>query len=210
MQLAAHELNDLNELTASCVNSITCMGLFLNQAQDPALRSMLQQHFPYHIADYNKKVALLQQSGMQVPFAASALSSTLTDPTRLPVPPETCPAPRTDAQSLTDREICLSYLLTLKRAGREYAWSAMEMANPEIRSFLEHAFQMCSHQANDVWQYMVQHGWYPVHPAGQEEQRLVAGIYTPVPDMGGLTQGATGVSGANMGEPVMGTSPTLM
>jgi spore coat protein CotF len=211
MQLAAHELYDLHELTASCVNSITCMGIFLNQAQDPALRTMLQQHFPFHIADYNKKVALLQQNGIQIPFAASPLSASLTDPTSLPVQPAPPITPRTDAEAMNDREICLSYLLTLKRAGREYAWAAMEMANAELRSFLEHAFQMCSHQAYDVWQYMVQHGWYPVYPADQTNQQQIAAAYNPVPDVGGLTQGATGLPGANMGEPIMGTNaPTLM
>jgi spore coat protein CotF len=205
MQLAAHELYDLHELTASCVNSITCMGLFRQQAQDPALRSMLEEHFPYHIADYNQKVALLKQNGVKIPFSPSALNATLADPTTLPVAPAPAATPRVDAQELTDREICLSYLLTLKRAGREYAWAAMEMAHPEIRSFLEEAFQMCSHQGYDVWQYMVQHGWYPVHPADQKGQALIAGAYEPVPASGGLTQGATGVVGG-----AVGAHPTVM
>ncbi len=33
MQLAAHELHDLNELTLSCVNSITNMALFMIQGE---------------------------------------------------------------------------------------------------------------------------------------------------------------------------------
>ena len=41
MQLAAHELHDLNELTLSCVNSITNMALFINKAKDPELKSLL-------------------------------------------------------------------------------------------------------------------------------------------------------------------------
>ncbi|HLO03860.1 MAG TPA: spore coat protein [Symbiobacteriaceae bacterium] len=210
MQLAAHELYDLHDLTASCANSITSMGHFLQQAQEPALRSLIEQHLPFHVADYNKKVSLLQQNGMQIPFSASPLRATLADPTALPVPPAPAVTPRTDAQLLDDREICLSYLLTLKRAGREYAWAAMEMANAEIRTFLEQAFMLSSHQAYDVWQYMVQHGWYPVHPADQAGQELIAGAYNPVPATGGLRQGATGAPGAGMGEPVMGTGQTLM
>lgn len=210
MQLAAHELYDLHELTASCVNSITCMGHYLQQAQDPALRSMIEQHFPFHVADYNKKVALLQQNGVQVPFQAAPLSASLANPSTLPVPPAPAVIPRTDAAQLNDREICIGYLLTLKRAGREYAWAAMETANAEIRSFLEQAFMMSSHHAYDVWQYMVQHGWYPVHPADQVGQQLIAGAYNPVPAMGGLTQGANGVNGPLLSEPVMGTSQTLM
>lgn len=53
MQLAAHEAQDLHELTLSCVNTITNMACFLGQAQDAELKSMLQTHFPLHIQDYN-------------------------------------------------------------------------------------------------------------------------------------------------------------
>lgn len=41
MQLAVHEEHDLNELTFSCVNSITNMALFINQANGPHLKSLL-------------------------------------------------------------------------------------------------------------------------------------------------------------------------
>jgi hypothetical protein len=58
MQLASHEVHDLNELTLSCVNSITNMALFINQAKDLELKSLLQKHFPYHIKDYNTKVVV--------------------------------------------------------------------------------------------------------------------------------------------------------
>lgn len=50
--------------------------------------------------------------------------------------------PRTDLQEMNDREIATAYLLTLKRAGREYAWSAMEASNPGLRDFLKDAFTM--------------------------------------------------------------------
>lgn len=43
--------------------------------------------------------------------------------------------PRTDIQQFNDREITTAYLLTLKRAGRENAWSAMESSNPDVNTF---------------------------------------------------------------------------
>lgn len=184
MKLAAHELHDLHELTMSCVNSITCMAMFKNIANDQELKSMLEKHFPAHIQDYNTKVECLNSTG------ASALPKLdvpnqmegLTDFTKSPVgyyPPIT---PRTDVPQMNDREIATSYLLTLKRAGREYAWSAMEASNPDIREFLKDAFTMCCNHAYEVWQWMVQKGFYPLEPAPQNAKDTVANIYNPVPE----------------------------
>ncbi|MNP75343.1 Coat F domain protein [compost metagenome] len=85
--------------------------------------------------------------------------------------------PRTDVQQFTDREIATAYLLTLKRAGREYAWAAMEMSHPEIRSFLEHAFCMSSHHAYDVWQWMVNKGYYPLESAPMSTMTTLGTMY---------------------------------
>ena len=90
--------------------------------------------------------------------------------------------PRTNAQKLDDRESATAYLLTLKRAGREYAWSAIEASNPEIREFLEHAFMMSSHHAYDVWRWMVKHGYYPLEEAPQDTLNMLGSIYNLVPE----------------------------
>ncbi len=183
MQLADHELHDLNELTLSCVNSITNMGMFLNHAQDPELKAMISRHYPFHVRDYNKKVEYLQQTqGSQAPFPVPELNSNLANTTTAPTPPAPAITPRTNAQTLNDREIAAAYLLNLKRAGREYAWASMEMANPELRSFLEDAFRMSSRHAYDCWQYMARKGWYPIQPAPQAAIQTMAGMYNLVPE----------------------------
>lgn len=56
MKLAAHELNDLNELTMSCVNSITNMAYMLEHVQCQEFKTILETHFPLHVRDYNMKV----------------------------------------------------------------------------------------------------------------------------------------------------------
>ncbi|WP_244911678.1 spore coat protein [Brevibacillus brevis] len=96
-----------------------------------------------------------------------------------PVPPFPV-TPRTTVQQFNDREIATAYLLTLKRAGREYAWAAMEMSHPEIRSFLEDAFRMSSHHAYDVWQWMVKKGFYPLESASQTTTNILGGMYQVV------------------------------
>lgn len=117
MQLAAHEVQDLNELTLSCVNSITNMACFKTQVQDPELLALIEQHFPLHIKDYNIKVEYLSKaegatSKLPIPDLRPVLSSYTQAPVAaVPV------TPRTTVQQFNDREIATAYLLTLKRAG---------------------------------------------------------------------------------------------
>lgn len=180
MQLASHEVHDLNELTLSCVNTITCMGLFLNQVKDQELKSILQNQYQLHINDYNAKVEYLNSSaatktGITVPGITHNIQNT--NQAQASAQPIT---PRTDAKELNDREIATAYLLTLKRSGREYAWSAMECSNPDLRHFLEDAFVMCCHHSYDVWQWMVKKGYYPLEAAPQNIQNTIGQMYKAV------------------------------
>lgn len=183
MQLAAHEIHDLHELTMSCVNSVTNMAMFINVVQDQELKSMLQRHFPAHVQDYNMKVQYLSNvNGSTQKLKVPTLNKNLADYTKSPMntyPPIT---PRTDVQQMDDREVATAYLLTLKRAGREYAWAAMEMANPDVREFLKDAFAMSCNHAYDVWQYMVTKGYYPLEPAPQDATNTIASIYNEISD----------------------------
>lgn len=61
MKLAAHELHDLNELTMSCVNSITNMAYMLQHVQDSEFKKILERHLPLHVRDYNMKVEFLNK-----------------------------------------------------------------------------------------------------------------------------------------------------
>lgn len=183
MKLAAHELNILSELSMSCVNSITNMAYMLKHVQDPQLKSILERHFPLHIRDYNMKVEFLHQtSGSDKELPLLKEVGQLTDYTQSNFSQYPPVQPRTMIDNFDDREMATSYLLTLKRAGREYAWMAMEAANPELRAFLQTAFMMsCSH-AYDVWQYMVSKGYYPLEAAQADTIGKVGGMYQVVPE----------------------------
>ncbi|WP_458413109.1 spore coat protein [Schinkia sp. CFF1] len=183
MKLAAHELNDLNELTMSCVNSITNMAYMLQHVQDPEFKSILEKHFPYHIRDYNMKVEFLNQtSGAKRELSLLKEEGLLNDFTMSPVMQYPPMQPRTMVDNMNDREMATSYLLTLKRAGREYAYSAMEAANPELRSFFQTCFTMSCTHAYDMWQYMVKNGYYPLEPADPNMITKIGAMYQVVPE----------------------------
>ncbi|WP_117160784.1 spore coat protein [Paraliobacillus sp. X-1268] len=184
MKLAAHELQDLNELTMSCVNSVTSMAYMLDHVQDQELKQLLERHFPFHVRDYNMKVEFLNKvegATTELPLFKEdgKILSDYTQSNMNAYPPV---QPRVTVTDMNDREMATNYLLTLKRAGREYAWSAMESANPEIRSFLQTAFMMsCSH-AYEAWQYMVSKGYYPLEPADQAMTTKIGAMYQIVPE----------------------------
>ncbi|MED4053151.1 spore coat protein [Niallia taxi] len=183
MRIAAHEANALNELTLSCVNSITNMGYMIQHVQDPEFKSILQRHFPLHIRDYNMKVEFLnKREGATTELPLLKEEAKLNQFTEMVAPQAPPVQPRTVVENMNDREMATAYLLTLKRAGREYAWNAMEMANPEIRSFCQTAFMMsCSH-AYDTWQYMVKKGYYVLEPADEMAVQKMGSMYLLVPE----------------------------
>lgn len=180
MRLGSHEAHELNELLMSCTNSIQSMALFLEQAQDPELRDMIARHYSVHVQDYNMKVEFAKQSmsrdHLNVPTLT--MNSSMLGVQQAYVQPI---QPQVKLARLDDRAISTSYLLTLKRAGREYAWSAFEASTPQLRVFLEDAFRMCSHQSFEVWQYMARKGWYGVAYASPDVMQSLHNMYQEVP-----------------------------
>jgi spore coat protein CotF len=183
MKLLAHELYDLNELTLSCVNSITNMAYMLVHIKDPELKSILERHFPYHIQDYNMKVEFINNyKGTQRKLPTINLENDIKSILESIGAEASSVQPRTIIDNFDDREMATSYLLTLKRAGREYAWAAMETGNLKIREFLETAFLMSSAHAYEVWQYMVKKGYYPVQAAEENIISKIGSMYKVVPE----------------------------
>ncbi|MCL6593705.1 MAG: spore coat protein [Alicyclobacillus sp.] len=181
MALMMHEACELNELLMSCTNSINSMGMFIHQVKCQELKSILQKHMAAHIQDYNMKVEWATKQSCQqkltvpsMPAQTSTMTATQTQ--------AVTPNPNTTA--LDDRAIATSYLLTLKRAGRDYAWAAFECTDPQLRTFLEDAFTMCCRHAYEVTQYMMKKGYYPMEqaPAGylQRLQQTYQTVREPV------------------------------
>ncbi|GIO88159.1 spore coat protein [Paenibacillus faecis] len=179
MLLGAHEAHELNELLLGCTNSIQSMALFLNQAQDPELREMISRHYAVHVQDYNMKVEFAtNRHGSRDQLNVPQLTMT----PGMPSPGTYTPVqPQVKLTGLDDRGIATSYLLTLKRSGREYAWSAFECSTVQLRVFLEDAFRMCSHQAYEVWNYMVRKGWYMMATAPDQTLQTMGQMYREVP-----------------------------
>ena len=178
MKLTICELSYLNELITSCVNTITCMSLFKNQVTNEELKSMLNTHFPVHVEDYNKKVEFVKDvdtaSGkLNVPELNTSIFSEDVNTSKTATPVTV----NTNVTALTDREIALSYFLTLKRAGKEYAIASMEATNPKLRQFLKDAYTMSCNHSYEVYEWMAKNNYYPIILATGEQAGNISSIY---------------------------------
>lgn len=178
MKLTIAELTQLNELILSCTNTITCMSLFRNQVQDSELKSLLDAQFPLHVEDYNKKVEFIKSlettdGKLDVPDMNTAIFNQDTNVSKSAVPITI----NTNVITMNDREIATSYLLTLKRAGKEYSVASMEATNPKLRQFLKDAYTMACNHAYEIWEWMAKHDFYPCTIATDEQINAVASIY---------------------------------
>ncbi len=181
MKLTICELSYLNELITSCVNTITCMSLFKNQVTNEELKSLLSTHFPIHIEDYNKKVEFVKNADtasgkLNVPELNTSIFSSDSDTSKTAEPITV----NTNVTTLTDREIALSYFLTLKRAGKEYAIASMEATNPTLRQFLKDAYTMSCNHSYEVYEWMAKNNYYPIILATGEQTGNIASIYNPI------------------------------
>ena len=181
MKLTICELSYLNELITSCVNTITCMSLFKNQVTDEELKSLLCTHFPIHVEDYNRKVEFVKNvdtatGKLNVPELNTSIFSSDSDTSKTAEPITI----NTNVTTLTDREIALSYFLTLKRAGKEYAIASMEATNPTLRQFLKDAYTMSCNHSYEVYEWMAKHNYYPIIVATGEQTGNIGSIYNTI------------------------------
>ncbi|MCF8563966.1 spore coat protein [Alicyclobacillus tolerans] len=183
MALTGHEAFELNELLLSCTNSIQSMGFFIHSAKDPELKAMIQKHMAAHVQDYNMKIEFASKGSAQQKLAVPMMPAKMLSNANT-ISQAVTPNPQ--ATAFDDRAIAVSYLLTLKRAGREYAWATFEANEPQLRSFLEDAFTMCSRHAFEVSQWLEQRGHYPVENAPIGYLQKLTQTYQPVRQMAGV------------------------
>ena len=181
MKLTICELSYLNELISSCVNTITCMSLFKNQVTNPELKALLCNHFPIHVEDYNRKVEFVKNADtatgkLNVPELNTSIFSENVNKSRLAEPITV----NTNVTKLTDREIALSYFLTLKRAGKEYAIASMEAINLTLRQFLKDAYTMSCNHSYEVYEWMAKNNYYPIILTTGEQTGDISSIYNTI------------------------------
>ncbi|SFC92778.1 Coat F domain-containing protein [Bacillus sp. 491mf] len=122
---------------------ICVIGEYMNEVRDHELKELLQKHLPYLLQAYNEQINFQECENVQhIIYQYPLLSSMEMIHT-------------TYNGQKSDIEIAISYISYLKRLALEYAQVAIQVANPEFRSFLESCFLKMNRNAYSVWQYVV-------------------------------------------------------
>ncbi|MEH6852648.1 spore coat protein [Bacillus pseudomycoides] len=122
---------------------ICVIGEYMNEVRDHELKELLQKHLPYLLQAYNEQINFQECENVQHIIYQYPLSSSMEM------------IHTTYNEQKSDIEIAISYISYLKRLALEYAQVAIQVANPEFRSFLESCFLKMNRNAYSVWQYVV-------------------------------------------------------
>lgn len=133
----------MEELMKCSYELIHMIGEYMKQAQDEELRKLLQQHLPYILQAYNEQVNFQEGENIQHVICEQFIS-----------PIEKMNIKMKEVKK-GDSEVALAYLSHLKQVACGYALVAVEVANPEFRSFLESCFVKMNRYAYGVWQYVM-------------------------------------------------------
>lgn len=79
----------------------------------------------------------------------------------------------TATQTMNDEAICTDLLMGVKGAIKDYASSLTEAATPEIRQLLQKHLQSAISSHEQITNYMIQKGYYPVYDVRQQVQHAL-------------------------------------
>ncbi|SDY75425.1 spore coat protein [Bacillus sp. 166amftsu] len=133
----------MEELLQCSYEMIHMMGEYMNKVEDEELGDILKQHLPYILQAYNEQVNFQEGENVQHMICEQLRSPLIQNGILM------------TNTSKGDTEIAISYISNLKRLALRFAQVAVEVANPEFRSFLENCFVKMNRYAYSIWQYVV-------------------------------------------------------
>ncbi|MEW6726541.1 MAG: spore coat protein [Bacillota bacterium] len=176
MQLGMHEAMELHEVLSGKVNMIDHHALYISEAQDPQLRSLLERHQQWMLQDYQKTLNYLQGRGVNVsPYHIRNVGT----PTYGAQGGQTV-QPHPNTRRLSDQAICTGALMLHKCGASTATVAALEAADPELRLMLTNDILSCVNMAYEIFQYMNQRGYYQVPTVDRRTMQNIANTYSGV------------------------------
>lgn len=196
MQFGAREAMEMSEVIRESVCIIDQFTDYINHCQDPVLRQILENQQRRLVEEYRQKVSVMQGHGLDLtnlPRIQTSIGQQGTATSVMQASPNMqfgmqqagqgqAAAGKTNisqtatgqgamgqgtARTITDRTIAQGALLLHKCGAVRATNSALESAEPHLRSLLANSARTCTDMAYEVFQYMAQRGMYqlPETPA---------------------------------------------
>ncbi|WP_188881208.1 spore coat protein [Alicyclobacillus cellulosilyticus] len=168
-RFGAHEIIVMNEALSSKAAAIELVSHLATLAQDPQLKTMLDQQAHAMYNAYTHGVNLLQQSAASTQHAAPMTDGMMqasqafhmnTEP-KLGLRQPSMPAPALNGQ-ISERSICGIVLNLHKQGAATGMMLAQECIDPEWRQYLVQGALECDRMSYEMWNYMNQKGYYQV------------------------------------------------
>lgn len=157
--LGAHEIMEIHEVLTDTIDGINQFQLYRPHVKDPQLGSILDNQVNFMNQEYNNLIGLVNRQGMSQGGQYRAPKNF--SPTYGLNNPQ-AQAPNSSMNQMDDQDVASGMLGCHKASATLRIHAALECADPMIRGAIEQGALSCSAQAQEVWQYMNQKGFYQI------------------------------------------------
>lgn len=202
MPFGAHETMEAHEFLEEKLNMMNHLHIYRLQAQDPALRQMIERHLDDTVRIYNQLVSYthdyqpVNPASAQTPSTVQQQSVQHVQTNQIqyglnqPAPHQ----PMFTTTTLNDRQISSALLQFHKTSAINSIHHSLECADPNVRQIMVNTAVNCSHAAYEVFQYMNQRGYYQIPTLKDHTAKTMLHSYQSAPQ---YQTGASGVTAAS-------------
>ncbi|MFZ5652643.1 MAG: spore coat protein [Bacillota bacterium] len=177
MKFGMREAVEMFEMVRDSACMIDHFSDYINHCQDPSLRQILEKQQRHLVEEYNHKLSVMQAHGLDT---ASVLRTQSDMPVHQGGTMAAVPGMQANAniqfgiqqtgqnqspvqartRAISDRTIAQGALLFHKCLSSRANTAALESAEPHLRNLLSNSARTCMDMAYEMFNYMVQRGFY--------------------------------------------------
>lgn len=163
MPFGAYETMEVHAILDEKINQINHYGMYAQQAQNQALRQMINNHLQAAIQSYNQLVGYTHdytqvQSSNKMQHIMSVQPQQITYGLHHPAPQ----TPQAGVNKFNDQQIAAALMAFHKNSATSHMSKSLECADPNVRQMLVNDAVYCGDLAYEVFLYMNNQGQYQI------------------------------------------------
>lgn len=174
-----HELFDTHELLSGLTGGMEQYLLYEQHIQDPALKTMLQQHKTFLTQLYNTIVETLQ-SGQDPAVKTQTYNMAQSNDVIYGLQPSTPTSPAQSVNELNDQCVSGFMMGVLKSCASSFTMTSLETTNPVLRRVYADSIPNLIEMAYEVFLYQNKNQYYQVPQLKQEDMQTLTHSFAPI------------------------------